>query len=543
MATKVLIGNKLTSIPGVYTQIKSGIRNTPLQLSYGNIMVIDKGDGAGYIGGSGISGENYQGRDSVYEFTTIQEFRAFCRGGKYWKLAENLFSPAGTLPGISKLFFVKAAETTSSTLTISFGDSDFIFKTKDEGTVGNGVLNSLDELKLGYAVKVSQSPFNPGSFRFSFYIGSYKGLDGALPWDGVTENESVGNLLFTSAEFKKAKEFKEWADYSEEFNSMFSVALSGTEVELTTDLLLADLTTLGTGYKLFSGGTETYSSTHFDTVLDEASGVDNTFFLAPDSGLDALSTYNSKLLFHIQNETKYAKFLVIGAGTTKSEFKESVVSSTAVAKAYNSQNVIVVHGGYREVSSISRSLIDRDVSFKAASILGRLCGLAPQTPITFKSFNWASELHNLTEQEKEFALDSGILCTVKDTELGYVCLQGINSLQKNLFLVNEDATSHSIAVNRITSQLNKEIAINAKLKFFSSETGFNRGTATSEDIKTWLFGFLLARTSDTSNPDRLLVSFRDIEVQLEADCYRINYGFVPNFEINKMIFTGLMLEN
>lgn len=536
MATSILVNNKFTSIPGIYTQTKSGIRNPSLELSYGNICIIDIGLGAGFSSVPGVNGEQSEGIDSVFEFTTIQDFRSFIRGGSYWKLAENLFFPSGSNLGVSKIYFVKAASTTSGSLSMTLGSGSFTIKSKDEGLVVNGVLNTSDELSKGLAVKLLKSTFNTDSYKLQFYLGSYKGIDGVLPWDGISEEDSVGGLLFSSPEFKQIDELYNWAITNTDFNNMFSITKTGTT---NVDITNTDYLVVGSGYKLFTGGTEVYNETSYDRVLDEISELDNTFFLAPDYGSEALSTNNTKLFYHINSQVRFDKFMIVGGGLDRSEFK---TVSVEIARSYNSDKVILVHGGYKEPSNITKSFVVRDSLFKSCSILGRLCGLSPQVPLTFKTFNWSSELHQLTVQEKEYALEKGVLCTVRDPELGYVCLQGINTLQKNNYLLNEDASSYSIAVKRIVAQLNKEIIVNAKRRFFGTEIGFNRGTATSEDVQAWLFGFLSQRVASSLN-DNLIVTFRDIEVLLQGDCYKINYKFVPNFEVNKMIFTGVIVEN
>ena len=91
MPTAVIINGKEQVLPGVYSTIKSGVKNSLQTTTYGNVCIIDNGLGAGYVGGSGILGTQTSGIDSIYEFTSIDDFRAFARGGFYWnKLYLNL---------------------------------------------------------------------------------------------------------------------------------------------------------------------------------------------------------------------------------------------------------------------------------------------------------------------------------------------------------------------------------------------------------------------------------------------------------------------
>ena len=177
--------------------------------------------------------------------------------------------------------------------------------------------------------------------------------------------------------------------------------------------------------------------------------------------------------------------------------------------------------------------------------MGRCAGLEPQTPLTLKRINIDGEVHVLDEKELEFALDKGILVSYFDDELqNFVILQGVNSLQppNNVFLVNENGTSFSIAVNRIASQLNKEIIFNAKKRFYGDDlNGPNRNTISEEDVIAWLNGFLSRKVANATD-DNLITRFQNIQVTTNQDNYYVTYEFAPNFEVNKMIFTGFMLD-
>ena len=71
MATTFNFNGQTIIIPGSYSTIKSGMKNPPIELSFGNILVIDTGSGAGYGGGAGVAGQYSQGKDSIYEFDNI----------------------------------------------------------------------------------------------------------------------------------------------------------------------------------------------------------------------------------------------------------------------------------------------------------------------------------------------------------------------------------------------------------------------------------------------------------------------------------------
>ncbi len=143
MATQHSFNEKIVSIPGVYADVKSGVNAPPLNLEYGNTLVIDTGSGAQYGGGSGISGTEENGRDAVYTFNDVRSFRNFIGGGLHWLLSFKLFSPSPGSRGVSSLTYVRAAATTPGRIRYSWnGGGDHggtvEFQTLSEGVVSNG---------------------------------------------------------------------------------------------------------------------------------------------------------------------------------------------------------------------------------------------------------------------------------------------------------------------------------------------------------------------------------------------------------------------
>ncbi len=158
MATQISFDNRIISIPGAYSTIRSGITNPALALAFGNSLIIDTGSsknsGGFFGGGAGINGTLKQGKDSIYTFDNTRDFRNFIRGGLHWLLAGPLFLPGGgATGGVSSLTYIKAATTVPATINIPFGaqdesdsdadpdnDGDLTIQVRNEGYVGNGVL-------------------------------------------------------------------------------------------------------------------------------------------------------------------------------------------------------------------------------------------------------------------------------------------------------------------------------------------------------------------------------------------------------------------
>lgn len=310
---------------------------------------------------------------------------------------------------------------------------------------------------------------------------------------------------------------------------------------VTGGIISADVTN-NPGYQLFAGGTETYTADAMQKALTAIRELDYTFILATEYGtIEAATSENNFALFeHIlpTGNAKFTKFLVIPGGYDDAEFEDS----KEIAATYDSQQAIVVHSGY--------GLTRRGGEFKlydqldqAARILGRGCGLEPQTPWTFKSLGIDKLTHAISIDEEEEAIAAGVLAPKYDDDLkSFVIGLDVNSLQNNEFFINDDGTSYNIAVNRIKAQLNKEIIIEGKKRFFSGESGPNRNTISEQEIIDWVDKkFLKSRVAD-DNKDNLILGYKNILVTREEDNYYVSYEFIPNTEIKAIVFNGIIIN-
>jgi len=657
MATTFNFNGRLIKLPGAYSQTKSGVNNTPLDFSYGGVLIIDKTADSVFGGGSGISGEISQLIDSIYQFDNLVDFRKFIRGGSLWDNALPLFRPNGPGSlGISGLHYVRALETTAATLTVAFtgggaNGGTLNVRTRHEGLAGNGVQgdevrakqkmtitatgaisstiivsanaialgtytsngtdtptiaaaayaqvinnNTYSGLAHGYsaeagpagvvtifapenlgatangyaftvavtgtatatvlaatmlggvdgviltrgtAMTMEAGTVNPNKFIVKFWRGMFTGLDNELhPYDGISESLTAPQLIATSPEFDNIQTVITWMGVDFDFNNNFqltSSVVTGTGVVDSADLAAT------TGNQLLTNGTQVYNTARVDEVLNAAKMLDYTFVYTIDTNTNATSADNGKILSHITSEARFEKFMVVGGGNNRDEFNSVSINA---AEFYDSDRVMVVHGGCFVNSNLTGTgLKEKDSAYKAAHVLGRIAGIEPQTPVTFKGMGYSGEVHAMTESEKEQALDAGVLATGYNGDIGnFVVIAGINTLQRNQFVVNEDGTSYLISLKRISAQLNKEIEINAVIQLLGNQNaGPNISTLSPEVVAAWLKGYLKKKTATSIN-DNLIISFQDITVTKDQDALKINYAYVPNFEINKLFFTGFILD-
>lgn len=541
MATKFNFAGKTIREAGAYSATQSGISNAPLETTYGNVLIIDKGLGATWGGGAGIAGTFSQGIDSINEFVDIEEMRESLMGGMFWLLAKPLFRPSkdNTVPGVSKVFYIKAAETVAAKIAYTFGDaingSTLEVGVKNEGVAGNGVLTN-GELTKGYAARIRRAVAGQTIFAIDFYVGTFKGLDAAgEAYDFVPATSTKAKKIVTTPNFTNLKELTEWFATDKDFNDNFSL------VTLTTigtgNLVEADLTN-NVGYKLATGGTENYTAAALDQVIEAVADLDYSFVLADDYAANAQSTGNTTVQSHIETGTKLAKFMVVGGGDDRNKL-EGVGSSIETSKYYDSNKVIVVHagvkknrptGGHKEYPSI----------YKAALVLGRIAGLPPQVPVTWKDLDMDADRHNMSVKEREKALDAGVLHT-KLIGGEWMINEGINSMQKNSRVLNADGKSHLISVERIFADLNKGLVSSAEEELLKQRNGVNRNTLSELDFKLWGIGYLNRRVAQPSQ-DNLITYFDNVTVKTVGNSMTMTYRAEPNFEVSRLFTLGTMID-
>lgn len=547
MATKYFFNNKQVILPGAYATIKSAIDNPPTSANFGRVLVIDNGVGAGFGGGSGVDGELASGANSVYRFSRLSDYQDFLKGGIFWKAAQALFKPLVGQPGASEILHVRAASTTPAmmTFTATGGSSDggsLKIKTRDEGIGSNGEITgsgSSAHLDKGYGFTIESGTKDTNKWVLKIWRGSWRGLytDG-IPFDEVLKENGVPKLVLQSPEFNNMQTLLDWGA-SPKFNERFyldptsAIAGSGT-------ITSADTST--PGYTLATGGTESYSTTNLDLVLDVIQDIDYAILLSDQSGTDHNSAYSTKIFSHIREDAEFIKFMVIGGGFDEDEFNLSG-GSVEIAGYFNSINAIVVHGGVKEASHSAPDGLRSWGSFiHSAYVAGRIAGLEPQVPPTNKAINIAGLVHPMTKLEKEQAVEAGVLCTnYNQYTQSFNIVQGVNSIQNNDFQINPDATSFSIQIMRIVSQLNRELVINANSELLADERGVNINTLSSGTLENWVKNYLQTRVA-TPEQDDLIVSYDNVIVTRDQDSYFVNYEVKVNGEITKVFFTGFLLQ-
>ena len=211
-------------------------------------------------------------------------------------------------------------------------------------------------------------------------------------------------------------------------------------------------------------------------------------------------------------------------------------TSQAVAKYYDSEQVVVVHGAPIVARKDGNGTKTLSPIYLAATIIGMSAGSAPQTPLTFKRTGYDNFKYDLKKKEREKALQAGIM-HVRNVN-GYWCInQGITSLQNNKQTYAPDGQSLELSIALIKAQLNKELILDASQRFI----GGNIGTYSPADVKNFVETKLQSLTV-SGGEDNLIVDWKNVKVIAKNSDFFCTYDFVPNVPLNKIFFTGNVLD-
>ena len=535
MATVVNFHGKNYIEPGSYAATVYNPTSVVNVAEFGNVMIIDTGLSMNgsyeFAGGSGVHGELAQGLKSVYEFENYEDFLSFMGGGFVGNLAEKIFTPLTGSAGAPKLYYARAATTKCATLTITISSGNtLVLKCKNEGIAGNGVKVG-EVLKVGYGAQIVAGD-TADTFKLQVYRGSYMGTDDAGESFGAYSlDDAQPNLIAESDDFTTLQELYDWASSNRYMLSNFVVSMEG---DGETELAAVEMA-------LATGGTTQYlSGTEYDDILEAIDELDVTFFLctnlnaANGKGVDAAT--NGKLFTFLKQDAKFTEFMVVPGGQDDTDLLGESNSSQAIAKYFNSGQVVVVHGSPIVDRKDGNGTKQLPTIYLAAAIIGLNAGMAAQTPLTFKRVGYQSFAYDLKKREREKALQAGIL-HVRNVS-GYWCVnQGVTTLQANKKTIADDGQSFELSVELIKAQLNKELILEGQTRF----TGQTAAQASPESVKNFTETKLNSLVASTGN-DNLLISWKNVKVSANNGDYFITYDFVPNVPVNKTFFVGNILD-
>ena len=413
------------------------------------------------------------------------------------------------------------------------------------GTFTGGVTGT--KIVKGYAVKMTAGTVNKTKYKLVFLRGKWRGDDTLNLETGksnqktflLSDQEEIGN----SIEFTTLTELQSWMSTDANFKDYFKVK-AFTITTAPGTVVSNDLTNLSTPQRA-AGGTESYLAEHVDQALEYLTNTYASFILLDDYGVNAYSANNIKIIAWATLESRFKPQCYVACGTTAEDLTGDSTDSIETSIAYDNQQVTLVHGGCGYTLN-GGGFAYYNSLVTAAHILGREAGIAPQIPLTQKSIGVRALVHKLSNAQQDNTIDYGVLTAIYETDYDpakYVILKGCNSLQNNINNppINDDNTTYSKQLYRIISQINKELEINGKRKFFGDVNGVNRFTASAGKVEAFVESFLKTKTVTTTE-DNLLIGFGKIKAIIEGDTVRVTYEIEPNFEVNFILATGIVID-
>lgn len=560
MATVVNFHGKNYIEPGAYAVSVYNPTSVVNVSAFGNTIIIDtglskEGDKMEFAGGSGIKGELAYGSKAIYEFNNYEDFLAFMGGGLVSAIAEKIFTPRDGVLGAPKLYYARAAKTTAAKITLNFSQGEgasaktgaLIFACKNEGISGNGQTDKVKTvdgvqvpdptgiLKVGYSARIVAGTEDATKFKLQVYQGSYSGTDAdGEAYGAKSYAEAPAYFITESSECSTLAELYSWALNDKIVRNNFVVSKTGDDsvaLAATAEDVLA------------VGGTTDYDFNGvLADVLESVAELDITFFLGTNLTVadGTNSAKNGKIFTHIKNTAKFTEFLVIPGGEGEEDLLNSnqVTSGTsqAIAKYYDSEQVIVCHGAPEVTRKDGNGTKYLNPIFWAATVIGLAAGASPQTPLTFKRSGYENFKYILKQKEREKALQAGILHP-RNVSGYFVINQGITSLQDNKKTLADDGQSMELSIALIKAQLNKEMILDAENRF----VGDNAAKASPETVKNFVETKLQSLTA-TKDTDNLIIDWKNVKTVAKNSDFFTTYDFVPNVPVNKLFFTGNILE-
>ncbi len=390
-------------------------------------------------------------------------------------------------------------------------------------------INGLDGAHLysGYAYTIETGVIDLSKWIMKIWFGTFKGLYPVdnLPYDEVLQINAKPDAVAQSVEFDNVQTLIDWALQDSSFGKLFEIddssVVTGAGNVSATDILPF------TGYRAAVGGSCIYDS--LDDALVAVKDLNyNYVYMTCATSNPTLDTDILKVQDHIANEAKYRNFMAISGHETNLD------SSIQWATTFDSEKINLVHGGIKKKSRIAASgMRTWGPMFHTAYFLGRLLGMAPWVPLTFKAFDIDGVTDMLNDKEQLRADSAGVVCTIYDADFGkFINLHDVNTLQNNDYVLNNDGSSHLIQVMRIESQLDRELVINAKIDLLSDPNGVTRSSLTKEDAIEWTKGYLQRRLKT------LIVDYRNVTAYYNEDAIYVDYEASPNTEVKAIFFTG-----
>ena len=421
------------------------------------------------------------------------------------------------------------------------GDSVTVTAAGTAAATATSLAGGIDgtELIKGFAYTIVPGIVDTAKWILRIWVGTWTGNHtDDVAFNEIGRNQAEPRLLAESPEFDNVQTLIDWGNTNSQFGVFFE-AESTNSITGNGSVNASDISAVS-GYQFATGGTSAYSSTRLDEILTAVQDELFSFIMVDISGTSVhTNSMITAITTWMRNDSKYERQLFIGAGNNESDFPGSIT----VATSFDRDDTVAVHGGvgfatqavaggYRFFSSLMHT----------AYVLGRTAGRPPQVPVTNKTLGIDMLQHNLTDRQRDRALDAGLLVSRVNQFINSITvLQGVNTLQDNKIIFNNMGQSHQISFKRVVAQVNMELIVNAERNLLNDEEGVNVNTLSGGMIRNFTETYLESRLA-VADFDNLLLDYRDVVVTRQGDAWLVNYALVVNNEITKLFFTGFLFS-
>jgi hypothetical protein len=302
-----------------------------------------------------------------------------------------------------------------------------------------------------------------------------------------------------------------------------------TNTQLNTTLVSGDQTQNET--ITFGSGSEVTSNEVFEDFLDYIKELKYNYIFTDDS---VEGNYNTLLFNHVTTEAKFDKVLGVGSANVISD-------AIATSQYYDSEKVLNTFGTFGKVFNDGKKIYSNLA--KLAIILGRICGLPPEVPGTFKDLDYDYEVYPLTsERDRKKLLSAGVLHTKLDTDFNeFIINQSISTLQNNKQFIASDGQSYEHSISRIGFQLNRILYAKSKAQFQKQVNGVTSFTASPETVEAFTNKVLYNEVAK-DNQSGLILYYQEVKSVIKQDGIWTSYAYKPNTPINKFFFIGYQID-
>lgn len=461
------------------------------------------------VGGTGGSAANLNIAFSTYD--TVQKVVDYINSQAYYEAIVLTGTPSDPSIWLDKVSSKDIHGPTTLSAGATAGDTTITVISATDAVVGD----------YGY-LEDSGDPSKNETFKISEINGTVITLDSDYSPDGLIYDYTNGSNVFFKGNPNNADLYAiyKWVnDTSVLVSAARETDTAGEGEQPPTNV----------AWTYLSGGTDgSMTTTLYDSALS-AIRPENVQIVMPAT--ESAAYHAASMADCLDEGTRMA----VCGGTVG----ETVAQAKARAFSLNSQYAVLCYPGVYKFKLDGSGTELLSPMYTAALVAGVIAGSVVQEPPTMNKISCEGLESDLTKSEREDLINGGVLSIKRVEGLGYVIVQGVNTVQNNLNLWNvDDDTTPEISLFRIRTQMQREWDQAAYRQFVGqSSTGIriqDAETFAKGTLDRWVEEGLIAAdpTDPISKP-----AWQDLKVYKDGDAIMASYGYRSADPINFFLTT------